>query len=37
MIIIDTEDAILVCPRSRAQDVKKVVDALRRARKTKYL
>jgi mannose-1-phosphate guanylyltransferase len=37
MIIVDTEDALLVCPRSRAQDVKKVVDALRRARKTKYL
>jgi len=37
MIIVDTEDAILVCPRSRAQDVKKVVDALRRARKTRYL
>ncbi len=37
MIIIDTEDALLVCPRSRAQDVKKVVDALRRARKTRYL
>src|SRR4030081_1355273 len=37
MIIVDTEDALLVCPRSRAQDVKKVVDALRRARKTRYL
>jgi mannose-1-phosphate guanylyltransferase len=37
MIIIDTEDAILVCPRSRAQDVRKVVDALRRAGKTRYL
>ena len=37
MIIVDTEDAVLVVPRSRAQDVKKVVDALRRARKTKYL
>lgn len=37
MIIVDTEDALLVCPRSRAQDVKKVVDALKRARKTKYL
>ena len=37
MIIIDTEDALLVCPRSRAQDVRKVVDALRRARKTRYL
>jgi mannose-1-phosphate guanylyltransferase len=37
MIIVDTEDALLVCPRSRAQDVRKVVDALRRARKTRYL
>ena len=37
MIIVDTDDALLVCPRSRAQDVKKVVDALRRARKTRYL
>jgi mannose-1-phosphate guanylyltransferase/mannose-6-phosphate isomerase len=37
MIIIDTEDALLVCPRSRAQDVRKVVEALRRARKTRYL
>jgi mannose-1-phosphate guanylyltransferase/mannose-6-phosphate isomerase len=37
MIIVDTEDALLVCPRSRAQDVKKVVDALKRARKTRYL
>jgi len=37
MIIVDTEDAVLVVPRSRAQDVKKVVDALRRARKTRYL
>jgi len=37
MIIVDTEDALLVCPRSRAQDVKKIVDALRRARKTRYL
>jgi mannose-1-phosphate guanylyltransferase/mannose-6-phosphate isomerase len=37
MIIVDTEDALLVCPRSRAQDVRKVVDALRRARKTSYL
>jgi mannose-1-phosphate guanylyltransferase/mannose-6-phosphate isomerase len=37
MIIVDTEDALLVCPRSRAQDVRKVVEALRRARKTSYL
>ncbi|HYL08498.1 MAG TPA: sugar phosphate nucleotidyltransferase [Candidatus Udaeobacter sp.] len=37
MIIVDTEDALLVCPRSRAQDVRKVVEAMKRARKTRYL
>jgi len=37
MIIVDTEDALLVCPRSRAQDVRRVVEALRRAHKTRYL
>lgn len=37
MIIVDTEDALLVCPRSRAQDVKKIVEALKRSRKTRYL
>jgi mannose-1-phosphate guanylyltransferase/mannose-6-phosphate isomerase len=37
MIIVDTEDALLVCPRSRAQDVRLVVEALRRAGKTRYL
>jgi len=36
MIIVDTEDALLVVPRSRAQDVRKVVEALKRARKTRY-
>ncbi len=37
LIIVDTDDALLVCPRSRAQDVKAVVEALRRAGKTQYL
>jgi mannose-phosphate isomerase/GDPmannose pyrophosphorylase family protein len=37
MIIVDSDDALLVVPRSRAQDVRKVVDALKRARKTRYL
>jgi mannose-1-phosphate guanylyltransferase/mannose-6-phosphate isomerase len=37
MIIVDSEDALLVVPRARAQDVRKVVDALKRARKTRYL
>jgi mannose-1-phosphate guanylyltransferase/mannose-6-phosphate isomerase len=37
LIIVDTEDALLVCRRDRAQDVRKVVDALKRSRKTRYL
>jgi mannose-1-phosphate guanylyltransferase/mannose-6-phosphate isomerase len=37
VIVVDTEDALLVCPKSRAQDVKKVVEALSRSGRTKYL
>lgn len=29
MIVVATEDALLICPRSRAQDVKKIVDKLK--------
>jgi mannose-1-phosphate guanylyltransferase len=29
MIVVDTPDAVLVCPRSRAQEVKRLVDALK--------
>ena len=29
VVIVDTPDALLVCPRERAQDVKKVVDYLK--------
>ncbi|HEY3504120.1 MAG TPA: mannose-1-phosphate guanylyltransferase [Actinocatenispora sp.] len=29
LIVVDTDDAVLVCPRDRAQDVKKLVDRLR--------
>lgn len=29
VIIVDTADALLVCPRDRSQDVKKIVDALK--------
>ena len=37
MIIIDTGDAILACPKDRAEDVKKIVDQLKRNGKTQYL
>jgi mannose-1-phosphate guanylyltransferase len=29
VVVVDTEDALLVCPRSRAHEVKQVVDALK--------
>lgn len=29
LIIVDTEDAVLVCPRDRAQEVRRLVDALK--------
>lgn len=37
LIVVDTEQALLVLPRSRAQDVKKIVEMLRRTGKTGYL
>ena len=36
-IIIDTEDAILICARDRAQDVKTIVEQLEADGKTEYL
>jgi mannose-1-phosphate guanylyltransferase len=37
MIVIDTGDAVLVCPQDRAQDVKLIVDELKRQGKQQYL
>lgn len=37
MIIIDTDDALLICPQDRAQDVKKIVDELKRRKAHDYL
>ena len=37
MLVIETADAVLVAPRSRAQDVKRVVETLRRTSRTQYL
>ncbi|MCL6518552.1 MAG: NTP transferase domain-containing protein [Armatimonadetes bacterium] len=37
MIIVDTEDALLVCPKDRAQDVKKLVELLKERGLEKYL
>jgi mannose-1-phosphate guanylyltransferase len=37
IIIIDTEDAVLICARDQAQDVKLIVEKLQEAGKTEYL
>jgi mannose-1-phosphate guanylyltransferase len=31
LIVVETEDALLICPRERSQDVRALVDALRAA------
>lgn len=37
LLVIDTFDALLICPKSRAQDVKKIVDHLKEEGKALYL
>ena len=37
IIVVDTEDAILVCPKSRAQEVRHIVETLKQQSKHKYL
>ena len=37
MIVIDTADALLICPRERAQEVKKITDVLKERGLTAYL
>lgn len=37
MIVVDTSDALLICPKARSQDVKKIVQELKETEKTKYL
>jgi mannose-1-phosphate guanylyltransferase len=37
VIVVDTEDALLVCPKQRAQEVKQIVEKLKQNRQTKYL
>lgn len=37
MIVVETEDVILVCPKSRAQDVKKIVERLEKKGMKRYL
>ncbi len=37
IVIVDTDDVILVCPKDRAQDVKKVIEKLKKDGKDNYL
>ncbi len=37
MVVVETEDAILVCPKSRSQEVKKLVEEMARKKFEKYL
>jgi mannose-1-phosphate guanylyltransferase len=37
VVVVDTPDAVLVCPRDRAQDVKQLVDDLKARGLTRYL
>jgi mannose-1-phosphate guanylyltransferase len=37
MVVVDTEDVLLICPKSRAQDVKRVIDELVKQKKDQYL
>ncbi|MFN8474716.1 MAG: mannose-1-phosphate guanylyltransferase [Anaerolineae bacterium] len=37
MVIVDADDVLLILPRSRAQDVKQIVDELRAQKRTEYL
>lgn len=37
MIVVDTEDALLICDKNSAGDIKKVLESLRVCNQTKYL
>ena len=37
MVVVETPDSVMVCPKEKAQDVKKIVDALKAAGRTELL
>lgn len=37
LVVVETPDVVMVCPRSKAQDVKKLVDALKEKNRTEVL
>ncbi len=37
LIIVDTEDALLICPKDRTQDVKQIIDKLKESKRESHL
>jgi mannose-1-phosphate guanylyltransferase len=37
MVVVDSGDAVLVVPKDKSQDVRKVVEALKARKREKYL
>ena len=37
LVVVDTPDALLICPKGRAQDVKKIVTTLAEQHQEEYL
>jgi len=37
MVVVDTDDVLLICPKSKSQDVKKLVEKLKEEGLEKYL
>ena len=37
LVVVDTDDVLLICPHDRAQDVKRIAEGLRTKGETKYL
>lgn len=37
MIIVDSEDVLMICPKGRSQDIKLLLDRLKKVGKTEYL
>lgn len=37
LIVVDTQDALLICPKDRTQDIKTIIDKLKEKKKDEYL
>lgn len=37
LVVVDTDDALLICPKDRTQDVKKIIEELKENKREEYL